>query len=368
MKVFVQMPHLGGVEYHRLYAPLRQLAEDNQLGGGDMDVRVVEQFLPEHIEACDVLIFNRTLGPMTAKILKAMRKLRKPVICDVDDFWELPSKHVSARHYYNNNITGQIRDAVKHSWAVTCTNGVLADQVRKLNSNVHILPNAIDLTAEQWNKPHTGKQQRIRFGWVGGLTHLDDTALLFEPIRHLLQEYPEQVQIVVCGYQEGEHEDSPERQIWQGMISNLMGGGYAKGEQIVVAPGVPATEYGEFYTHFDVALAPLEGGLFNRCKSDLKILEAAAYGLPVIASATHPYSSHAKNDGVLLAHDAEDWFEHMALFVEHPELISIYGMDNHVYCQQHRDFVAINLKRYNLIKRAYKLHTATPHRVSEGNP
>ncbi len=346
MNIYTTWKHLGGVGYHRLYQPLKRIQLENE----DITIKVVESYTPEWIEETDVLIFNRTLGPYTAKILRAMRKLHKPVIVDVDDLWNLPDKHVSADHYKRHGIDRQIKDAIKYATAVTTTNSVLAAEISAINKNVLILPNAIDHDDEQWKAEKTPMGNRVRFGYVGGLTHLDDTSLLFESTREILQKYPDRVQFVICGY-----DDSPEvRGLWQGMVSNLTGGGIARGEQIAVAPSVPSLDYGEFYAHFDVALAPLQGGLFNRCKSDLKVSEAAAYRMPIIASCTHPYTAHRHNTGVRLCNSSEQWFNAIEHYIQNPHLIQHDGNANYCYCIENRNFADINRQRLRLIRQLYK--------------
>lgn len=42
--------------------------------------------------------------------------------------------------------------------------------------------------------------------------------------------------------------------------------------------------YGEFYTHMDVAIAPLEFNAFNDSKSEIKVAECGRYGIPLVAT------------------------------------------------------------------------------------
>ena len=61
----------------------------------------------------------------------------------------------------------------------------------------------------------------------------------------------------------------------------------------------------------DVAVAPLVDSDFNRGKSNLKFLEYAAAGLPVVASDVGPYAAtiRSEQDGLLVANDTDAWFE-----------------------------------------------------------
>jgi glycosyltransferase involved in cell wall biosynthesis len=69
-------------------------------------------------------------------------------------------------------------------------------------------------------------------------------------------------------------------------------------------------DVGDYYraVDFDIAIAPLADRPFNRAKSHLKALEAAARGIPVIAQDMEPYREFVK-DGVTgyLVRTGEEW-------------------------------------------------------------
>jgi glycosyltransferase involved in cell wall biosynthesis len=72
---------------------------------------------------------------------------------------------------------------------------------------------------------------------------------------------------------------------------------------------------------FQVNIAPLNlEKEFNKAKSALKYFEAAALGVPVIASPVEDFQfaiRHAENG--LLASNEEEWFDCLASLVESPE-------------------------------------------------
>jgi glycosyltransferase involved in cell wall biosynthesis len=62
----------------------------------------------------------------------------------------------------------------------------------------------------------------------------------------------------------------------------------------------PVTAYAKNYSKFDVSLAPIKNHIFNRVKSQLKVIEAGFYKKAIIASNVGPYTvdlKHALNNG-----------------------------------------------------------------------
>ena len=66
----------------------------------------------------------------------------------------------------------------------------------------------------------------------------------------------------------------------------------------------PVTSYAKNYSQdFDVSLAPIKDTMFNRMKSQLKVIEAGFYKKALIASDIGPYTidlNHALDKGVNL--------------------------------------------------------------------
>ncbi len=95
-----------------------------------------------------------------------------------------------------NAIQNSIVDAIRYADGVTTTTPQLAAELRKLNRNVEILPNALDTTDEHWV---ASPQQRdvFTFGWVGGLTHSNDIMIISDAIARICDEYGDRVRFVI---------------------------------------------------------------------------------------------------------------------------------------------------------------------------
>ena len=112
----------------------------------------------------------------------------------------------------------------------------------------------------------------------------------------------------------------PNTELW--VVGPVVLGGElnAFGERVRRFPLTDWPGWFERASQFDIALAPLElENVFCRAKSEIKFVEAAALGVPVIASRTEPYEDviTAREDG-LLATDEADWVEALSWLIADP--------------------------------------------------
>ena len=100
----------------------------------------------------------------------------------------------------------------------------------------------------------------------------------------------------------------------------------------------------------DIGLAPLEDNLFNKSKSDLKLLEYTALGIPSICSDLYPYSKAAckvKNDGELIAKIEElvyNTAEKVRIVEENNKVLVGRWMEDNVRYWLDKNFEAIGRK------------------------
>jgi hypothetical protein len=323
---------ITGVAFHRLYTPYVRLQIDE---GITVDVSTnQEEWVNLKYEKYDIVVFNRWLGQYQYNILPILEKKKIPFICDIDDYWILPKYNPSYK-FYRAYIKNGIKDAISFADAVTCTTLQLKEKVLEFNQNVHILPNAIDLSQEQWNKKI---EHKPTIGWVGGLSHTYDIQLLRDQIKPICEEY---------GYRflmGGHHEYHA---VWSEMEKLITNTNRANRPQwFERREGTTANKYGEFYSEIDIALAPLQDSKFNRCKSELKILEAAAYKLPIFVSEVEPYTNHRDNEGCLFVKN-NDWSVIRNL-IESSDMQKL-GQANYDYCNQHHNIKDINKTRLEVL-------------------
>ncbi len=136
MKILALWEGMGGVEYHRLYSPLKYL-QINHSDKVDVEIctEINEKGLPD-LRGYDLVLFNRYIGARHYDVLVHLAKYNIPYIIDIDDYWVLPRFHHAYRWWKSNQIKAAITDAITYAHAVTTTTPLLADKIRAYNKNV----------------------------------------------------------------------------------------------------------------------------------------------------------------------------------------------------------------------------------------
>jgi glycosyltransferase involved in cell wall biosynthesis len=252
------------------------------------------------------------------------------LIVDIDDYWNVP-KYNPAYKVYKEKGKEAVLKSLKAASMVWTTTPQLAEKVKEINPNVHILPNYIDHQENQWLEKN---DHPLTIGYVGGFSHLEDVKLLRGQIGEICEKY--NARFLFCGYNstdpnsaEMEYQITGSRQrpdwFWVGEVTSVL-------------------NYGKYYSHIDVVLAPLTETHFNKHKSELKIVEAAAYKLPILVSEVEPYTNHRDNEGVTFVKN-NDWSIIGEVIKNRKEL----GEKNYKYCLEHHNIETINQKRITLI-------------------
>ena len=183
---------------------------------------------------------------------------------------------------------------------------VLAEHMQAFcRGKVYLLENALDgellrLTEETVAFPAS---DRVIVGYGSGTrTHDADLALASEGLLKLLATFP-QVDLVIFGYLELPLEFAP-------FLSRVRR-----------VPFLAAQDYYRALRQFDINLAPLEAGVFNDAKSNIKFIEAAVFGIPTVASPCAAFTQVVRSgENGFLAHNADAWFASLAALVQDKSL------------------------------------------------
>lgn len=310
------------------------------------------------IKNYDLVFFHSSLAQnenFTTQLAELKNQHKFKTIVDIDDYWELNFTHGMARKVQKDNTALKIINCVKSADLVTTTTEFFASKLRNYNKKVIVLKNAIDIDESQFQS-QTIKSDYIRFGWVGGSSHLDDIELL-HGLRNRLKQEKTPNQLVLCGF------NDMIRNIETGeLFKNPIGSVWARYEAILTEKynleninytnwllsfrnerhdfknvpyerrwTLPISQYGTHYNHIDVSLAPLRDRTFNHYKSELKIIESGFHKKPVIASNLTPYASTIKHgvNGFLVDERKthKEFFKYSKWFLDNPNAIEDFGQN-----------------------------------------
>jgi len=310
----------GGCYFYRNHLPGRYLRKKGHV----IREAVLGNTLPDELlNYPDVVIFSRTYAVDPLAIMRKYKAAGKKVIYEVDDcLWEVNPDNPSAavateqRHQYET--------LMKEVDAITTTTKVLADKLRKLNDNIFVCPNGIDLDYFH-ERPHQNKELVI--GYTGAASHWADLQLVTQVLAELQKKHPFQFVIMgmtgppiddeMYGYQQIIGRGlQPEKNAY--MKSALKWYEIIKTMNFLHVPFFSPELYGEALARcdMDIGIAPLLDNNFNHSKSCIKFYEYATMGTVTLASKVLPY----KNEVNYLAKNKfKDWYKKLErLIVDEP--------------------------------------------------
>ena len=308
-----------------------------------------------------IVHFHRVIGQnyeQSPLIIEKLKSLGIITICDLDDYWLPGKEHPAYELIKSNNLSTHIQNNLKTSSYVTTTTKLFADEIYKINKNVFVLPNAVNTEEEQF-KAKTEPSDKLRFGWLGGSSHLYDLMILKGAVN-TLTEFKNEYQMYLCGFdirgtvteinpntnERKQRPIRPEETVWKKyeefftdnykmvteehlkFLNEYKPEDYHNKDAFYHRVWTePVTTYAKNYARFDVSLAPIKDHMFNRMKSQLKVIEAGFYKKALIASNVGPYTIdlvHSINNGNFVDGNAilvdknrdQDWAKYMKKLIK----------------------------------------------------
>jgi glycosyltransferase involved in cell wall biosynthesis len=347
-----------------------------------------------------IVHFHRSFGQIEQcpTLIRTLRSMGIIMIGDIDDYWLPTKEHPIHQLIIENKMHQKIVDNLKECDYVTTTTEIFANEIRKFNKNVIVLPNAIDPKEPQFNQP-TLPSDKIRIGWLGGSSHLHDLKLL-DGMVNKLKPIQEKLQYYVCGFdtrgtvteinkETGEKKQrpiKPEETVWvkyeqiftdnykivtpeyKIFLDKFVEEDYPnlQNENYVRVWTRPVDSYARNYSNFDISLAPIKNHIFNRMKSQLKVIEAGFYKKALIASNIGPYTIDLKHalkngeftDGNALLVDENknhsDWSKYVKKLVDNPNMITDLGEKLYETVSQRYDLNIVTKTRAEFYKSLIK--------------
>lgn len=364
-----------GVGKFRMMDPFKFIGE-NYADEVHVDITYNAEDKDEFFLNYDIVVFHsfihQTTHDSNINRINWLKSKGIKVIMDIDDLWFVDQRHPMYLQIKNSGIGEMKTTMMKLVDAVSTTTPIFAQTIKeKLGvKNIVIFPNAVNDEEPQFQSNPT-KSDKVRFGWLGGSSHLFDIELMSDGISTTYQSYKDRVQFVLCGFdtrgtvteidsqtkQQRQRPIRPIETVWykyEKYFTNdykVLNDDYVKYlHTFVETPYDDSNEpyrrrwtkdintYALNYNNFDVSLAPLVESQFNANKSQLKIIEAGFHKKAIIASETDPYTldlisavdngNYNSNGNALLVNpkrNHKEWAKHMKRLIENPNLIEDLG-------------------------------------------
>ncbi len=169
------------------------------------------------------------------------------------------------------------------------------------------------LPSEYWQVKQTESPDgKIVIGWAGSLSHWPDLELLKAAVPQILDEYANT----------------------EFHIAGLNSSPFPDHKRIKVVEPVHGEDLALLLATFNIGLVPLISGKFNDCKSDLKFIEYAMVGLPVVASKVDAYERTITNGQTgFLARNPKDWLKYLKRLLDNTDIRHKMGENARKYAE-----------------------------------
>jgi len=327
------------------------------------------------LQQYDLVVYHRSLGPDFAQSHKAIERLDSlgiASLCDLDDYWAPTTDHPAHAIVKQNQLDYHIKESLKVAKNISTTTTIFAEEMKGFCDNIFIFPNTINPRERQF-QPKKIDSNLMRIGWLGGSSHLADLEILRGLPGKLNMSHKDKFQFVLCGYdlrgnvtminqetnEQQVREIEPHESVWYlfekiftddfGVLPNeykdflhKFKKGEFEGEKSLPYKRVwtkPITTYASNYNNFDISLAPLKEHMFNKVKSQLKVIEAGFHKKALIAQNFGPYQIDCVNamdyggkinpKGNCLMVDThknhKQWYQYTKKLLDNPSLVEDLG-------------------------------------------
>jgi glycosyltransferase involved in cell wall biosynthesis len=254
--------------------------------------------------ASKLVLYRVPSGPEFQKIIAEARRLSIEVCYDIDDpVFDLETVRANPNlDYLPRRIKKALlsdaalfKEAMQQCDLITVSTPGLKDLVERNFGNVRcrVVQNGVD--TETLHVASVVRHRRnacLADGFrivlaSGSLAHGADTQVAAEGIRQFLDSHP-QTEVNTIGH---------------------VAAGFAlrNHKRVREFPQMAYAEYMRVLSEANAALVPLAPGTFNDCKSIVRLIDATAVGVPVIASPVGEYAEPGVSSSYLSARSPDDW-------------------------------------------------------------
>ncbi|HEX7291463.1 MAG TPA: hypothetical protein VF250_10085 [Conexibacter sp.] len=229
----------------------------------------------------DVVHLFRYHEDIVRRTVRTLRLTGSAIVWDNDDDLSDERNRTLTRR-----TNAHVTEMLQLAHVVTTTSPVLADLYRAWGADeVHVVENYLP---EEYAGERPPRGDGIVVGWTAAGEHADDLRALGirATLERLLAAHPD-VRVASAGLQLG-----------------------LRSERYAYTELVQYHDLARYVAGFDIGIAPIADSPFNRAKSNVKLKEYAAMGVPWLASPIGPYAGFGEQQGGRLVPDGR-WFEEL---------------------------------------------------------
>jgi glycosyltransferase involved in cell wall biosynthesis len=250
---------------------------------------------PNSLLDYDVVLGWRMHDVFFTRVARLLADAKVGFIWDNDDnFLALEQRGRSNTRFFNSlrgrRLLADMNALMRVANIVTTPSAGLAAHYReRIETDVRVVENYVGPISP---RSTPSKPNQVVVGWVAHMEHQTDIERLGlrASMERLLERHPHvQVVTVGCGL---------------GLDS----------ERYHHIRSVPFEDLRGYVSAFDVGLAPIADSAFNRSRSNVKVKEYAAMGVPWLASPIGPYEGLGQDQGGRLVAD-DRWYEEVERLV-----------------------------------------------------
>lgn len=288
----------------------------------------------------DIVVFHRPEDPRKLDLARILKKQGKKIVYDNDDTYK-DHDAVRLNEYFDKERVDRgmrqvnsINDGfILEADLITTTTEFLADEYRKLNTNVVVIPNCVD--PFYFEEPLRNETDVVRIGVIGSVVTSTDLDVL----RPIIEKYQhdKRVRLVVFGLPPNRKQNPIVESIYKDEFR------FMDSVDVEWHAAVNADVYYDKINSLklDIMIIPREDNYFNRAKSNLKFLEASMFEIPVIAQgfadSKSPYQGEEDAQHMVIVTDNSKWVEEIEKLILNKELRREMGRKAKEYVKEKYD-------------------------------
>jgi len=267
------------------------------------------------IDEADIVVFGRTNNLFCSDAFKYAKDKGKVVGYEVDDLtFGKKGAFRKTNKPGDKSLNEYIGEHLKGADFVTVSTNYLKKEAAKLrgsDENVYIVKNRLDLDSLEEVMPEIKKPKddEIRIGWAGGKYHIDKLIKMKNVFLKLHKKHGNKLKFVFKGFDDSNMITEKEK----AKLKEFKDIFEQNGIKYELNPYTQAGNWKDYYRDLgdlklDIFFAPMKSNAPHEAKSELKYLEAAYVGAPIVVPAIggHKDAITHNENGMLVSPEDQD--------------------------------------------------------------